>query len=374
MPAVCNVRATPVRRANGRKTYVVVDDDGAIIEDIDDFLAYLRGNANSENTIEAYARHLALLFRWLTIRGSHWEDLTLQGLSAFAMDLRDGSLRSLQRVGTYRPQTERKRRSCEAVMAAVYSFLEYWRNEGQRGPADLTLYRNSSYVGNSTQAFLSHVESRRPQKERLIKIRGPKPDLPRIIDFEDDFALLLAAANTHRDRALLSAMYDGGVRIGQALGLKHEDLDMARKRIWIQRREDNPNDAISKQRTRFPLSMPDRFFTLYGRSLVDEQLMLGIDSDFVFVNLAPGYRGAPMSAPNAGQIIAGISQRAGVRLTPHTLRHTHGTALARDGWTQPQIAERLGQSQPSSADVYIHLAADHIESKYQSSDLAKAQA
>lgn len=374
MPSVCNVRATPVRRTNGRKTHVVVDDDGAIIEDIDAFLAYLRGNAASENTVTAYARHLALLFRWLTIRGSDWEDLTLEGLSAFATDLRDGSLRSLHRVGTYRPQAERSRATCEAVMAAVYSFLTYWKYEGKRGPADLTLYREASHTSRSTQAFLSHVESRRPHKERLIKIRGPKADMPQIIDFEDDFARLIEAANTHRDQALLSAMYDGGLRIGQALGLKHEDLDLARKRIWVERREENPNEALSKQRNRFWIGMPDRFFTLYSRSLVDEQLMLDIDSDFVFVNLASAHRGGPMTSRNGWQIVKGISERAGVRLTPHTLRHTHGTALARDGWSQPEIAERLGQSNPSSADVYIHLAADHIHSKYLSSDLAKAQA
>ncbi|ORA58466.1 tyrosine-type recombinase/integrase [Mycobacteroides franklinii] len=44
-------------------------------------------------------------------------------------------------------------------------------------------------------------------------------------------------------------------------------------------------------------------------------------------------------------------------LHPHTLRPTHATALAKAGWTAPEIAARLGQSHASSADVYIHLAA-----------------
>lgn len=41
-------------------------------------------------------------------------------------------------------------------------------------------------------------------------------------------------------------------------------------------------------------------------------------------------------------------------------RHTHATALARAGWTAPEIAARLGQSHPASADVYIHLASDDL--------------
>jgi integrase/recombinase XerD len=53
-----------------------------------------------------------------------------------------------------------------------------------------------------------------------------------------------------------------------------------------------------------------------------------------------------------------------VDLTPHVLRHTHGTDLARHSWTAPLIAKRLGQSNASSADVYIHLADSDITAKY----------
>jgi integrase/recombinase XerD len=45
------------------------------------------------------------------------------------------------------------------------------------------------------------------------------------------------------------------------------------------------------------------------------------------------------------------------------LRHTHGTALAKAGWTTAEIAARLGQSFASSADVYIHLASEDLAMK-----------
>jgi len=40
-------------------------------------------------------------------------------------------------------------------------------------------------------------------------------------------------------------------------------------------------------------------------------------------------RGRPMTFASAIQRVKAIGARAGVALTPHTLRHTHGTALAK---------------------------------------------
>lgn len=358
---------------SGTTRLTVVDRDGRLIEAVDRYLEYLVATNSSANTIKSYARHLALFFRWLDERTASWEELTFDGLCAFGMDLQDGTLQTYFRRGVPRPQAPRSRATCESVMAAVYSFLDYWRLEG-RGPQDLRLYREASSRRRSTHNFLAHVEHLRTQQERRLRFRGPKADVPKVIAFEEDFERLVAAARTHRDRALISAMYDGGLRIGQAIGLRHEDVDIARKRVRVVRRENNANGALSKQRHEFVVDVPPRFITYYGLSLTDEQLALDIHSDYVFVNLSPAHRGAPMKYENAKQIIAGIGTRAGLTLTPHTLRHTHGTALAKQGWSAPEIAARLGHSSNSSADVYIHLAEDDLADKYAETSMARREA
>lgn len=369
MSLMLPVRTEPITLPSGSQRLTVVDRNGDLIDVVERFLEYLVATNSSINTVRSYARHLALFFRWLDERGADWELLTFDALCAFGIDLQDGTLRTYYRRGTLRPAEPRSRATCEAVMAAVYSFLDFWRLEG-RGPADLRLYRDEGTRRRSTHAFLAHIERQRPQQERRLRFRGPKTALPKVIDFEDDFARLVASASTYRDQALLSAMYDGGLRIGQAIGLHHEDIDIARKRVRVVRREDNANGALSKQRTEFVVDMPPRFITYYGLSLTDEQLALGISSDYVFVNLSPANRGAPMKYENAKQIVSGIGRRAGVTLTPHTLRHTHGTALAKQGWSAPQIAARLGQSSNTSADVYIHLAEDDLSIRYAETSMA----
>ncbi|MCW2763953.1 MAG: hypothetical protein JWR85_4154, partial [Marmoricola sp.] len=339
---------------------------------------FLGASGASPNTLTSYANHLALLFRWLDLRHMDWNDLNFEAFCLFAADLMDGTLPALRKIGENRDRRPRSATSARATIAAIYSFLSYWRIEGQ-GPTDPRLYRDDFSAGRNAHGFLAHVKSEAPDGGRLrttshaLRIRGPKSKEPKIVNFDDDFRRLTQAATTARDRALLSALYDGGLRISQALGLRHEDVDMARGRVKIVRRLDNPNGALSKQRDEFFVSLPPRFFAHYADSLTEEQLALGIDSDFVFVNLREPDRGRAMRYANAFQIVTAVGRRAGVPLTPHTLRHTHATALAREGWSAPMIATRLGQSSASSADVYIHLATDDIAEKYASSKAAREQ-
>jgi site-specific recombinase XerD len=345
------------------RTFTVVDDSGLPVEAIEGFLSYVRTTAGSANTVRSYGRHLAFLFRWLDHRQIDWERIDFPGLCAFVDDMRDGTVPALDRAGVARPPAPRSRSTLEAVLAAVCSFYEYWRAEG-RGPANLSLYRDARISGKANHSFLAHIEHRNPRPERRIKIRGPKSRPTTIVEFEADFQKLLKATTTHRDRLLLSGLYDGGIRIGQALGLRHEDIDIARRRITIVRRTDNSNGALSKQKATFTVEMPVRFFEFYGDALVEEQLALDIDSDYVFVNLAPPNIGRPLSYDNAIRRVKSIGSRAGVELTPHTLRHTHGTQLAKNQWTASMIAARLGQGSASSADRYVHLSSDDIASKY----------
>lgn len=213
----------------------------------------------------------------------------------------------------------------------------------------------SGLIGNPTHCELTwDYDPYTDAHIRRIWVSAPSVDWDRF-----DFARLLQAASTDRDRLLLSALYDLGLRVGQALGLRHSDLDLMRRRVRVCRREDNANGALSKQRAQFTVDAPRRFFDLYAAYLLGE--ITDVDSDYVFVNLSRRPRGGPLSYSNAYQLVERIGAAAGIDdLHPHMLRHTHATALARAGWTAAEIAARLGQSHASSADVYIHLAGDDL--------------
>lgn len=349
---VSNVRAVHVPGADVFGSWTIVGDEGRPVADVEPYIRYLHATNASPQTIKTYARHLALFFRWLDLRDARWEDLSFEALCLFADDLADGTLRSLRRLGIYRAQAPRSPATCEAVLAAIHSFLDFWELEG-RAPADLVKYRAKRPGLRSSKTFLAHVARRRPEISRRLRVRGRTAPVPQIIEFDADFSRLVAQTRTDRDQLLLSAMYDGGLRISQALGLRHEDIDIARQRITVEKRRTNVNLALSKSSTHV-ISMPSRFFQYYKKALL-EQLLRGVDSDYLFVNLNDGEVGAPMRYVNAYQVVTRTGVRAGLELTPHTLRHTHATALAIEGWSAAKIAHRLGQKSASSAEIYIHL-------------------
>jgi integrase/recombinase XerD len=346
------VRAAPVT-VLGRPSWTVIDDHGLPIVEVEQFLHWLRAVDRSPNTVRSYARHLSLFYRWLAARAIAWDTVCFNELCDFVGALTMG----LPPLHTWRGQ--RSTGTVKAVNAAVREFYEFHRVEG-RGPTDLVLTRNPAKLALRTHGFLAHIERRRPSAVSRLSRPGRAPaETVQVIDFETDFHRLLVAAGTDRDRLLLSALYDLGLRIGQALGLRHEDLDPMRKRVEVLRRTDNANGALSKQRNTFTVEAPPRFFELYATYLLDE--LADFDTDYVFVNLSRRPVGGPLSYSNAYQLIERIGVSAGIEaLHPHMLRHTHATALAKAGWTAAEIAARLGHSHASSADVYIHLAADDL--------------
>lgn len=339
---------------HGKPSWTVVDDRGLPVVEVEQFLHWLRAVGRSQNTVRSYARHLSQFYRWLSARRITWNALDFQQLCDFVGVLSVGLPPLESRSGGGRaPGT------VKAVSAAVREFYEFHRVEG-RGPADLVLTRNPSRLPRRSHSFLAHVEQRRPSEvSRLTRPGRRSAETVQVINFETDFEQLLTAASTDRDRLLLSSQYDLGLRVGQALGLRHGDLDPMRRHVQICRREDNENGALSKQRAQFTVDAPRRFFDLYATYLLGE--IHDVDSDYVFVNLSRPPVGGPMSYSNAYQLVERIGVAAGIDgLNPHMLRHTHATALAKAGWTAAEIAARLGQSHSASADVYIHLASDDL--------------
>lgn len=345
---------TPAARAvefdtrSGRRSWTAVNEAGLPIADLESFLSACRALNKSENTVKAYARQLSLFWRWLDARQRSWEDLTFTELSEFLLVYR----RAIYPLET-RSGDERSQSSARQMAAAIKEYFEFQRFEG-RGPQRLELSKVSARNRRTQNAFLA--EPKRGSKNRLVAGFRDSPSKPDLINFEEDFTSLLAAAQSSRDQLLLSALYDGGLRIGQALGVRHGDLDIPRKTIRVVRRDNNSNRSLSKMPDVFEVIMPRRFFDLYRRYLLDELVPRSLDSDYLFVNLSNAALGRPMSYSNGYQQIVSIGSRASVELTPHTLRHTHATSLAKAGWTAAEIAARLGQRHPHSADKYIHLA------------------
>lgn len=154
------------------------------------------------------------------------------------------------------------------------------------------------------------------------------------------------------DRFLLTVLAGAGLRIGEALGLRHEDIDAAASLLTVVPRV-NANGARAKGGRR-QVPVPPQLIRLYSDYLHAEYGDL--DCDYVFVSLWSGAPGRPLGYRSVYDLITGLREQTGVEFGPHTFRHTYATGLLRRGVPVEVVQRLLGhRSITTTSDTYAHL-------------------
>lgn len=105
-------------------------------------------------------------------------------------------------------------------LAAIFGFYEHHARSGVKVAAGLVAWRR---IGRgSYKPFLHHVTGGRPIATRPVKLAVPQR-APRTLSAEQ-IVQVLAAPVRARDRFLLALLAETGVRVGQAVGLRHCDF------------------------------------------------------------------------------------------------------------------------------------------------------
>jgi integrase len=115
------------------------------------------------------------------------------------------------------------------------------------------------------------------------------------------------------------------MRIGEALGLRHEDLAAAERQVAVVPR-DNDNGARSKSREPRLIPVSAGLIRLYADYLHGEYGSL--DCDYVFVNLWGQPHGHPLGYPAVYDLVRRLRRRTGIGFNPHWCRHTAATQFA----------------------------------------------
>jgi integrase len=168
-----------------------------------------------------------------------------------------------------------------------------------------------------------------------------------------------------RDRFLLTLLYETGIRIGQALGLRHSDISVEDGEIQIVPRDDNANGARTKKREAYTIPAPLPLMQLYTDYLIEDLNALEVDAlpDYVFVNLWEGEIGRPMTYDAVMSLCHRLSKKTGIQFTPHMLRHTRATIWIRDDKLPlPTVARLLGHaSMQTTSDTYLQLTPQDLK-------------
>lgn len=316
-------------------------------------MAHLDHLNYSPNTVKAYAHDLDDLFGWLACSHEQWWSLQVGDVGEWIAWLR--LPRRLRGTGVPVLPTvasEVSERTLQRKLAAVSSFYEYHRRSDPRVSLTLSRWTAGARRGGFKQ-FLAHTE--RGSLRRQIKLRGVLDPAPQVISRED-LATLLDACTRLRDRFLVTLLFETGMRVGEALGLRHSDLNVARARVDVEPRA-NANDARVKGWKPRTVPVNLELFALYARYMEEEYG--GLDSDYVFVNLWGGQVGHAMSYTGVRSLVLRMRRVTGLdTFTPHHLRHTYATELIRRGTDWAVVQRLLGHaSVQTTLNIYGHLTA-----------------
>jgi len=174
----------------------------------------------------------------------------------------------------------------------------------------------------------------------------------------EQVAAVIDCQQRFRDRFLFALLASTGMRVGQALGLRHSDFVSHERRIEIVAREDNANGARGK-RGHGSIPVPGELVRCYSDYMHDEYGEL--DSDYVFVNLWGGQRGRAMSYHNVYELVLRTRRRVGFEFTAHMLRHTYATLAVRHG-VPVEVVSRLltHRSTQTTSDIYLHPSVEDL--------------
>ena len=328
-------------------SWTVLDDDGETVEAAERYLAYLAALERSPNTVRAYALSLKLWFEFLEAVGVDWAAAGVEDVARFVSWLRAPAANVIVlEAGTAR----RSSATVNRHLAGVFGFYEHHARAGVAVASDLVAWRRVSR--GSYKPLLHHATKGRPIPTRSVKLAVVRRS-PRTLDATEVVAVL-AACERARDRFLLSLLAETGMRVGQALGLRHADFVSRSKEVRIVPRDDNANGARAKLRSPAVIPLSAGLVRLYSDYMHAEYG--DVDSDYVFVNLWAGRVGQPMSYAAVHKLVERLAARTGVEFTLHMLRHTRATELIRSGMAIEVVAKLLThRSSTTTSQTYVHL-------------------
>ncbi len=262
---------------------------------------------------------------------------------------------SLKVLPTHPVPQARSNRTINHALTVVRSFYDYhWRMEEiVTNVKDKTTTFLPSRA-RRYKSFLHHITKGSPIEKNILKQKEAKQQRPKTIT-KDQVQQLLDACLNQRDRLLVRLLYESAIRIGEALSLWVQDVDVAENRLHICDRGPLENGAEIKtvhapRSVDISANLIDEIVAYVGSAHTAE-----VETNHLFLKRHGAGSGQPLTYADVDSLFRRLRSRTGITVTPHMLRHTMLTALAEQGWAPELLQERAGHASfQQTYQTYVH--------------------
>jgi integrase len=359
---------------DGEATWTALGQGLGVVGPAEEFLEFLRVQGSSPNTVKSYARALALWWSYLSLFGLAWDVVTLSDLGGFLAWLRSGDGPQVVPIS---PREPRFSESTVGVrLKAVTSCYRFHELNGVPLGGDLVRVAHGGRA--AYKPMLDHLARKTGRRRSVLRVRSSRGTPPPVLSPHQIMAICDACAlpgpvagqwtGQLRDRLLWLLLAESGLRLGEALGLQHQDWRTGRGDtpfIEVVPRDHPHGVRVKGQRYR-RVFISDELDCLYGEyawQLCEAGADLAVpdlDAAPMFVNLAGGTRFAPWRPDSVydlvGRLRRDLAGQVPASWSPHWMRHSHATASLAHGIPITEVSRWLGhKSIEVTHQIYGHL-------------------
>ena len=285
-------------------------------KDLNSYLEYLKFQKNySDYTIENYKHDIIEYLEYLNKESLNYKDIEYSDIRFYLMFLKD--------------ERHDNNTSINRKLSSLRGFYKFLANE------------------NIVKTNVFSL------------VNGPKKSkkLPRYFEY-NELEELFNVPDTRtplgqRDSLILEMLYATGVRVGELVNIKVNDIDLGRRNIII----------LGK-------GNKERFVT-YGEYCEDilktylnnGRVILNVkQSDYLFLN----NNGGQLTDRGVRLILDKLIQKTSINknISPHMIRHSFATHLLNEGCDLLTVQKLLGHESIKATQIYTHVTTDRLKEVY----------
>ncbi|WP_409068339.1 tyrosine-type recombinase/integrase [Clostridium sp. FAM 1755] len=355
-----------VKTKEGKERYFVADNLGLPIEPILKFIRFKDNTNYARNTLRMYCQHLKLYFEYLEQNNLDFQKITIDDLSLFVNWLQN-PYKSLKVISVTPVDTARSTRTVNIIVDTVLMFYDYiLRHEEYSNDVSERLKKFVT-TGSSRnfKGFLYGIAyDKKKVTSNILKLKVPKSK-PKTLT-KSEIEILVRACNNLRDRFLLSLLYETGLRIGEALSLWIEDIDISDMVIDLKDRGQLENNAeiktvSSPRRIDISQNLANMFMEYIAEYHNEE-----VETNHIFIKISGNNKNKAMNYVDVDNIFRNLKKKTGIYITPHMFRHSSLTVLRMAGWQPELLRVRAGHKNIyTTMNTYIHPSDEEITREFE---------
>lgn len=286
------------------------------IKEVNDYLDYLQYEKNySKYTILNYKDDIEEFIDYIESEGLEFKDIVYSDIRFYLMYLKDNK--------------HDDNSSIDRKLSSLRGFYKY--------------LANNNIVQTNVFSLVNGVKKAKK--------------LPRFFEYNELEELFNACnldnALGQRDRLILEMLYATGVRVGELVNIKIEDIDESSRTILI----------LGKGNKERYVTYGDYCSEILDLYLKEGYAKLNINnSPYLFLNS----KGGRISDRGIRYILDQIIKKTSIKknISPHMIRHSFATHLLNAGADLLSVQKLLGHESIKATQIYTHVTTDRLKEVY----------